>query len=233
MRVAYTRISLNRKTGPIPVSVTEENSCPDTCSLKGNGCYAEYGPLGMKWRSIEKNGMVGSRKQANVMPWEQFCREISVLPRNQLWRHNAAGDLPGHRDRIDIEKLDELVKANSRARARGFTYTHKPVGFEGTPLINATAILAANANGFVVNLSADNLRDADRLAALGIAPVVTVLPENAPNKMRTPEGRSVIVCPAETGKITCDRCQLCAKTRKAIIGFRAHGPGKKKLPVIN
>ena len=38
-----TKVSSNRKTGPIPVSTTTSDSCPPTCSLKGAGCYAEQG----------------------------------------------------------------------------------------------------------------------------------------------------------------------------------------------
>ena len=37
------------------------------------------------------------------------------------------------------------------------------------------AIADANANGFVVNLSADTLAEADELAALNVGPVVVVL----------------------------------------------------------
>jgi hypothetical protein len=41
----------------------------------------------------------------------------------------------------------------------------------------------------------------------------------------TPEGRTIIVCPAQTREdITCATCGLCARAdRRVIIGFRAHG----------
>jgi hypothetical protein len=146
-----------------------------------------------------------------------------------LWRHNTAGDLPGEDNVIDITKLFSLVNANKEAKALGFTYTHKPVGWTGYESKNAEAILASNINGFTINLSADNLREADELVKYNIGPVVTIMPSNAPRIQRTPEKRYVIVCPAEDAKITCDCCGLCAKVeRKSIIGFRAHG-NKKKL----
>ena len=39
-KVRYTRISRNRKTGFIPVTTSEEASCPSSCPLKEkNICY--------------------------------------------------------------------------------------------------------------------------------------------------------------------------------------------------
>jgi hypothetical protein len=46
--------------------------------------------------------------------------------------------------------------------------------------------------------------------------------------MKTPAGRTVVVCPAESEGLTCAECQLCALPhRKAIIGFRSHGQSKR------
>ena len=39
-KVRFTRISRNRKTGFIPVTTSEENTCPSSCPLKEkNICY--------------------------------------------------------------------------------------------------------------------------------------------------------------------------------------------------
>jgi len=139
--------------------------------------------------------------------------------------------LPGTGNEIDTLALHQLVIANSKSKAIGFTYTHKPVGLVGQALINARAIYAANKSGFRINLSADSLADADRLADLKIAPVVVVVNSDAPKKMRTPAGRHVILCPYEPGVLQCDGCRLCAKERNAIIGFAAHGTSKKKVNI--
>lgn len=56
---ALTLRSSNVKTGPIPVSTTSRNSCPGACPLRGNGCYADGGPLGMYWRKVS-DGRAGS-----------------------------------------------------------------------------------------------------------------------------------------------------------------------------
>lgn len=220
-----SRISGNAKTGPIPVSTTSANTCPDSCPLKAKGCYAKAGPSAINWRKVT-NGERGKS-------WEDFCDDVKALPRGQLWRHNQAGDLPGIGDTIDTEKMRQLVQANKGKK--GFTYTHYPVNDvnNGTHAINASAIYNANQSGFTVNLSANNAKQAVEYMALGIAPVVTILPMDAPN-VQTIEGVKVVACPAEkSDKINCANCGLCQLAeRDYIIGFRAHGVSKKSVEII-
>ncbi len=215
LRVSFARHSGNRKTGPIPVTMTAASTCPTSCPLMNRGCYAEQHMVAIHWRRLSagKSGIT----------WEEFLIEVANLPDGQLWRHNEAGDLPGVGDTLDLKALADLVTAN--VGRRGFTYTHKPFRQY------ALALRSANMFGFTVNVSTDNLKDADEAAALGL-PVTTVLPHDAPSKgNRTPEGRHIVVCPAELrDEMTCERCKLCAVTnRKSIIAFRAHGDRKKQI----
>lgn len=204
-------VSQNRKTGPMPVSMTDMKSYPTTCTFRNAGCYAEYGQLIMWWKRVVELGSM----------WRDFCADVAALPQGQLWRHNEAGDLPGLENVVDIRALAQLVRAN-RDR-RGFTFTHKPLKRKA----ERDAVAKANAAGFTINLSADNLAEADRLVDLSIAPVVTVVPSDAPRGLRTPAGRKIVLCPAETHGMTCLDCELCAHaTRKSIVAFRAHGQAK-------
>ena len=105
--------------------------------------------------------------------------------------------------------------------------------------------------GFTINLSADNPAHADRLAELGIAPVVTLLARayarravrhrfkrrcdewaetigewrdrTASLPRYTPAGRRIAICPATYSDATCKTCGACARLRDAVIGFLAHG----------
>ncbi len=221
MYVSLTLKSENKKTGPIPVSITSNDTCPDVCPLKNNGCYAEYGALRINWQAIT-NGSRGSSD------WRAFCDQIAALPDGQLWRHNQAGDLPGKSNKIDNAALGQLVKANRGKR--GFTYTHKPMTKH-----NAFVVSLANYNGFTINLSANNLAHADELAELAIAPVVVVLPSTVQGnvKLETPAGRRVVVCPATYREdVTCKSCQLCQRQREVIVGFPAHGSAHRKASNI-
>jgi hypothetical protein len=223
-RIALTLRSTNRKTGPIPVSTSSETTCPDACPLKRNGCYAESGPLAIHWRKVTAG--------ASGLEWRKFLHQIEDLLPTQLWRHNQAGDLVGDGNEIDPVALMELSYANRGKR--GFTYTHKPMNSR----VNKTAVKAANALGFTVNLSADSTRHADELAKLEIAPVVCVLPADVDGAktpvVSTPEGRKVAVCPATYRvDVTCQSCALCQRRdRKVIVGFPAHGSAKRKASAI-
>ena len=224
-QVALTLVSRNAKTGPIPVSTTTRETCPNACPFRKDnegGCYAEGGPLAIFWGKVSK-GMAGT-------DWQSFTKAVARLPRGVMWRHNQGGDLPGDKLRIDAQALDMLVKANRGKR--GFTYTHYDAAHITA---NRDAIASANASGLVINLSANNLSHADALADLNAGPVVTVLPSSVTGnvKLTTPKGRKVVVCPATyRDDVSCATCGLCARIRDAIVGFPAHGASKRKADAI-
>jgi hypothetical protein len=207
--------SANAKTGPIPVSTTTRATCPVDCAMR-EGCYAASGPLALHWNAVS-NGARGT-------DWSTFTASIADLPDGQLWRHNQAGDLPGDGHTVDPVALGQLVAANQGKR--GFTYTHYRDGqsFEW--------IKHANEHGFTVNLSANDLRDADTLADTQAGPVVVVLPSDTTQNTTTPAGRRVVVCPAtQRDDVSCATCQLCARQRDVIVGFPAHGTRKRVIDI--
>ena len=164
LRTSYVHLTLksrNKKVGGIPVSTSSAATCPDACPLKSKGCYAASGPMSRHWHKVT-DGKAGAS-------WDTFTARIAALPMGQPWRHNQAGDLPGDGDAIDAAKLSALVNANRGKQ--GWTYTHKPMDIAR----NRKAVADASANGFVINLSADTLAEADTLAALNVGPVVVVL----------------------------------------------------------
>jgi hypothetical protein len=215
LRVSIALKSGNRKTGPIPVTMTAASTCPPSCPLMNRGCYAEQHMVAIHWRRLSA-GKTG-------LTWGAFLKVIESLPDGQVWRHNEAGDLPGVGEDLDAAALTALVDANRGKR--GFTYTHKDWRKFGA------AIRTATARGFTVNVSTDSLAEADLAARAGL-PVTTVLPHDAPARgNRTPDGVRVVICPAETHEaVTCEKCKLCAVPgRSCIIGFRAHGDRKKQI----
>ena len=221
MLVHFSLRSNNVKTGPIPVSTMSAETCSDDCPLKGNGCYAGSGPLSWHWRKVTQ-GLRG-------ISWSDYCDAVEALNDGQLWRHAQAGDLPGINHEIDGLRLAQLIAANEGKR--GFTYTHKPV--LNNPR-NAMLVKLSNIHGFTINLSANNLAQADQLSDLKIGPVVTIVAIDAPEKQTTPAGRVVIVCPAQSrDDVTCSSCGLCQRQdRTVIVGFRAHGTAKRKAERI-
>jgi len=242
VKVHFIAVSQNAKTGPIPVSIIERASCWPSCAFYENGCYAETGALALHWDRVSRGSAGG--------PWSEFCAKIAALRPGRLWRYAQAGDLPGYGAEIDGALLQELVAANIGKNAIAFT--HKPVlGDDPVAVENRCWIAAAVKAGFTVNLSANNPAHADRLAELGIAPVVTVITrayarrairhrfKGRPDKWAetvgewrdrtaslprfTPAGRRIAVCPATYSDATCKSCGACAHVRDAVIGFPAHG----------
>jgi hypothetical protein len=242
MQVVFVEVSQNAKTGPIPASIVERASCWPGCALYENGCYAETGALAMHWDRVSR-GLAGGS-------WSEFCAKVAALRPGRLWRYAQAGDLPGYGPQIDGALLEELAVANAGKQAIAFT--HKPVlGDDPVAVENRRLIAAAIKAGFTINFSADNPAHADRLADLGIAPVVTVLARAYARKAirhrfkrrrdewaetigewrdrtarlprHTPAGRRIAICPATYSDATCKSCGACARVRDAVIGFPAHG----------
>lgn len=160
--------------------------------------------------------------------------------RVRLWQ---AGDMPGEGNKIislrDIRRLiDALFGLES------WSYTHKPVlpqkgVTKRLAESNARKIKECNDHGVTINLSANGLEHADRLADLGIGPVTSVLPSDANKGMKTPAGRKVVICPAViSDEVTCascggDRGALCARNgRDYIVGFPAHGFRARKATEV-
>lgn len=203
----------NGKVGPIPVSTSHSGTCPVSCPLKNAGCYAESGHLRMHWDRVDS----GERG----VTWEHFLRKVQALARGVAFRHNQAGDLVG--DGSTIDRAAALEFAHAARHTRCWTYTH----YEPTPE-NAETIRLMNRQ-ITVNVSTNNLDEADAAKALGL-PTVVVVPIDAVSGV-TPQGNRLVICPEQTHALTCDKCMLCYKKGpgRPIVGFRVHGSSKHKL----
>ena len=200
--------SANVKTGNIPQTYTDKQSCPPSCGAF-DGCYAKQAHTNIHWNKADKS-------------YNELIAFIKNMPRNQLWRHNVAGDLMGIGEEIDTQALDTLVKANKGKK--GFTYTHKKS--------NIQALKLANSNGFTINLSCDNVAEVGKYFKLGL-PVVAI--SSSLDKVEYFDGVKMVRCPAEyNDKTDCVKCQLCAIPNRAFgIKFTAHGTAKKRIiPII-
>lgn len=229
MRYMLTMESRNQKTGPIPVSTSSKDTCPDVCPLKESGCYAKSGALNIHWHRLSNPD--------HGLSWNEFCDKVSTIPQGSIWRHNQAGDLPPDTQfngvmsyLIDYYNMQRLIIANNGKM--GFTYTHHSMKTSA----NRDVVKLANNNGFTINLSANNLEHADWLMSLGIGPVVAIqdAKEGERHDTHTPAGHRVVTCPATYMEaVTCQTCKLCARAdRKVIVGFPAHGNAKNKVSQI-
>ena len=115
VQVHITRLSSNAKTGKMPVTTSEESTCPTTCPFYGGSCYAKSGfHLRQHWQKV-------SNKERGT-DWQALTDFVKGLKPNQIWRHNQAGDMPHFEGHIRLDLLKDLVQANKGRR--GYTYTH-------------------------------------------------------------------------------------------------------------
>ena len=215
------------KLGMMWASYSESTSCPDYCAYSyrnQGGCYAQSSVrVAGHWNRVTS----GKRG----VDFESFTMALRSLPRGSLFRHNIAGDLPGKDNRIDVREILMLVKATRHLKS--WTYTHKVREVAMVNRLNAM-------DGLCINLSADTLIQADVLVKQG--PTVAVLPSDPEAwPKRTASGVPVVVCPAvrNPDAVTCSTCggsqgPLCArKNRTFIVGFPAHGIGRKKADKVS
>jgi hypothetical protein len=214
----FTSTSGNSKTGPIPTTRTDRSSCPTTCPFYDTGCYAKYGPESKHWL----------RREDNKISWQEFLSKIKKIARNQLWRHNTAGDLPHNEGNIIADMIRDLIKANRNKK--GFTYTHHNLNEN-----NISIIKESNNNGFTINASTESVEQADYVMSVHGIPAVAVVNSKESRRFYTTEsGRKVIVCPATIHEdVNCSACGICANSnRESIVAFPAHGTAKKKVDKI-
>ena len=226
MKFGFISSSKNSKTGPIPTVIVSRDSCPPSCELYNSGCYARAGHVRIHWDRINKSGM----------DFDSLLMNIKNIPYNQVWRYGVAGDLPGTKENISESMLKRLVKANTGKR--GYAYTHKNPNIPR----NANLIKFANMNGFTINLSSNNVAQADDYLKLNVGPVVTLIQSDMPKEWKTsktPGDNLIVRCPAEYNeKTTCSNCggangPLCVRSdRKYVIGFTTHGIAKNKASTV-
>ena len=107
----------SRKVGDMPVSYSPRKTCPDTCSLKNNGCYGEKFPIRLHWDRMSDD---------QIDNWNEFVESVRKFRQEnpkRLWRYNIVGDIVGNNTKIDFPRLKKLVKANNGGDV--IAYTHK------------------------------------------------------------------------------------------------------------
>ena len=217
MQLKYSLSAGNAKTGAMLLGRSPRSTCPDSCGLNGNGCYAENFPLVLHWTKQEQTGV----------DFSAVLYAIRTLPKDSIWRLFEAGDFEPSSENpelISSQQVISLIAANNGKR--GFGYTHYPV------LPNLEPLQLMNSSGLTINASADSFEQAEVYFSLGL-PTVVVVAENFP-KDTVVDGLRIIVCPNQStpSKPTCLQCQMCQKPdRDYVIGFRAHGSKKRKIKV--
>lgn len=215
--------SKNVKVGDVAATYAPiQNTCPDTCALKNNGCYAQTGNVGFQVRRLERTwaGLSGDT--------------LAELEGSEIAGQGLALSLAGVRKPLRIHVSgDATSDLRARALANGARHWPGPVW----SYTHAWRTVARESWGRVsVLASVETLSQASEALSRGFAPAIVVSAHPADGKAwRDPEtGVKVIPCPSQTRDVTCVDCGLCFRdgtliAQRAAIAFAAHGSGAKKV----
>lgn len=213
MKYQFTPKSSNVKTGPIPTTMTERKSCPLTCPLRENGCYADNFPLSLHWDRVAEKGI-------NL---DALLEKIKALPKGQLWRHNVAGDFPHINGKIERQAFWDFVMASGHTNP--IIYSHHKLNPN-----NKLMFRLARNNGVNINASCESVTDAIKAIDSGINAVFVGRENTQTHKVGD---TTIVTCPAQLREdVTCSSCGLCARDRvgqRVAIQFIPHGTKAKKV----
>ncbi len=192
----------NSKIGSIAATYRTQASCPTSCPLMGNGCYASGRIFGIPQR-------LGREDLQAVLGL------IDTLPQGRGLRLNVSGDFltdDGTPDHDYIAACNAVAEA--RPDVKMIAYTH------------AWRSLSADMFSFSVNASCESDDEIAEALATGWQAVTVNGPVG-----ESVSGRKVVRCPAETrDNVSCETCMACAADTRTrpVISFTAHGGGKAK-----
>jgi hypothetical protein len=207
----------NSKLGKASTTYAGPNSCPDRCSLKGNGCYAEMGRVGMIKIDLEKAG--GTPREIALEEAKAIREMNSRLP----LRLHTYGDCPDEESaQIVGEAASEYMEITG---APAWTYTH---AWPDVPRIAWRDVS--------VMASCETMDEVYQAREMGYAPVLVVEKHDGKKSIVLDDGLRLVPCPNQTsgGRIKCVDCGLCLHDRDRyeqgqIITFEAHGMGAKRV----
>lgn len=233
-------ISIVEKSGDMKLSATRNVSatwvpqvtCPDSCPLKNNGCYAETGNAGFQTRRLNALAAKANTKRGRVA----LIREIATLEAagirklsgDRQLRVHVVGDCTDHiaASLVGGAMLDHTAKQGKAA----WTYTHAWRTVPKKAWVGAAVVA-----------SCDHISDIPHARAKGYGTSV-LTPKHPTNHLYKLGGETIIPCPAQFKHnghrvVTCEFCTLCKRPdflreKKLSVGFEPDGTTGKKVIAI-
>lgn len=202
---------LTRKKG-VASTMLPFKTCPKSCPLLGNGCYAYY---------MEKPSPA---PLTPLMLSQMEAAKIMRLPGNKPLRLHVKGDFFNRRCAEEIVGACEKYIEKQGEVVWAYTHNHKiPRSVFGN-----VSILR----------SCHTLKEVEKAHQDGFAAALTVKQFQSPKAYRISAKFVGIPCPAQTGDVKCEECKLCMRDTKLhgakrVILFEGHGSGKGKVDKVS
>lgn len=217
-----TKINGSKKVDATYTSI--KTSCPKSCPLMGEGCYAELGPVGIHSNRLDKEAKGNSpldtaRAEAKAID-ESY--KGGVVPTGRDLRLHVAGD---SRTLAGTRLINKAIKRwKQRGGGAVWSYTHAWKHVPRTEW-SQVSILA----------SVSNVQEVPEARAQGYAPAI-VVPQFDGDKAFQLDGCNTkfIPCPAQTRNVGCTDCRLCFNADRLHAGnfgiaFEVHGARKNNV----
>lgn len=198
----------NAKTGQCAALYTSRDTCPSTCPLRGNGCYAENGPIGLAWNRAVKD-------------LDSVLQGISAMPEGAKLRLFPAGDMPGEGDKLDVGAMTQILEACVEKGMTVWGYTHKDTWIE--------FLLWANSlPGVTIAVSCTTPEEADIYRDMGLPTTIPVADLSCIPEL----GDEFIPCQHAVSGKPCIECNLCMSPHGKTVCFPVHGACKGKAKKV-
>lgn len=206
----------NAKTGLVHATYASQNSCPSSCPLRGNGCYAEHGPMGI-WTSKVKNAGPDATP-IEVAQAEAIAIDKTLSGRLDLRLHVVGDCATNEAAAIVSEAALHVLRKDRQA----WSYTHAAADVErrawGKVSVLASGerpeqILAYQNKGYATAMVVDKFEG---------------------DKLYQRDGLKILPCPNQTRGVKCVDCRLCLDDSRLhkqgiTIGFTPHGSRAKRV----
>lgn len=201
-----------------------KHTCPSTCALRDEGCYAQTSYVGIVNQRNERRAKGGSPLQVARAEAQAIDQSYhgGPVPQARDLRLHVAGDSR------TVKGTRVINAAVSRWKQRGggaaWSYTH---AWRHVPRSawKDVSILA----------SVEHTEQVEAARQQGYAPAI-VVPEHPSDKAFQLSGSEVkwIPCPAQTREVGCSDCRLCMNADRLYrdnfgIAFAAHGVKKNSV----
>lgn len=202
--------SRNEKTGDIPQSYMDKNTCPRRCPWKNCGCYGENFTTNLTWNRVTE-------------PLESIKEQVKALKGKCIIRQSVAGDIatPGTNniDEYTVKVLNEAYNKHA-----SYTYTHCEINKKNTDI--------AKKSKMVINFSCETIGQVKQCYKYNVTSVLAV--KTMTENEKTIDGIKFKKCPATYQEgMNCKKCMKCLnKNRDYTIVFEVHGTGKKKATFL-
>lgn len=206
-----------------PIKVT----CPNSCSLKDEGCYAQLSFVGMINRRLE-------REQEGMSPDQAARLEAKAIRAAFPKGVPQDGPTGGRPLRVHVSGDCRTQRAARTVAAACRDYVERG----GGPVWSYTHawrnVPRSAWEGVSTLASVESTEDAHKARKQGYAPAILV-DEHEDHRAYMKDGLRIIPCPAQTfDDKSCVDCRLCFDAdrlykSKGVIAFAAHGTKTKNL----